>query len=457
MQSAAHDPGISLTQIGAMLAARKVLVLAVAFLTVAAAAVATLLMTKTYVSRAEVFIEYRGSDPILGRQFSAMQDDSYLSTQIDILKSDDVVRYIVDQTRALDMPDTRKQVEAKGLDVVKPYLMKAISDDLVVVPRRNSRVLELQFHSRYPEFARDALNAAIKGYMEITAKIHTEPAKARQEQYSTQLLALQADVDRIQGEITAYQQRENILDADERLDSTSRQFGELNSRLLAVQASLSEASTRKRSIQNLLTQGGAAADIPEIARLEGVRDVRLRLIEVEGRLAETSGVLGPNHPKFKSLQADRDTLRAQLDRASSSALQAIEQEERRFAEQARTLQREISVRQQQLLETKKHRDVIVSLQRQLASAQQIYNGAVARYDEILIQSNVNTPTIAVLQWAEKPVKHSKPSLTRNVMVSVPGGIVLGLLLALFLELGYRRVRCTEDLEASLPVPVLGVA
>lgn len=457
MQSAAHDPGISLTQIGTMLAARRVLVAGVAFATVVAAVVATLMMTKTYISRAEVFIEYRGSDPILGRQFSAMQDDSYLSTQIDILKSDDVVRYIMDQTRAMDMPDVKKQIMAKGAEVVRPYLMKAISDDLVVVPRRNSRVLELQFHSGNPDFARDALNAAIKGYMEITSKIHAEPAKARQEQYSTQLLALQAEVDRIQGEITAYQQRESILDADERLDATSRQFGELNTRLLTVQASLSEATTRKRAIQNLLAQGGVAADIPEIARLEGVRDVRLRLIDVEGRLAEAAGVLGPNHPRYKSLQSDRDTLRAQLERATSSALQAIEQEERRFAEQARILQKDISVRQQQLLETKKHRDVIGSLQRQLASAQQIYNGAVARYDEILIQSNVNTPTIAVLQWAEKPVKHSKPSLTRNVMVSVPGGIVLGLLLALFLELGYRRVRCAEDLEGSLPVPVLGVA
>jgi len=62
-------------------------------------------------------------------------------------------------------------------------------------------------------YARDALNAAIKGYMEINNKIHSTPAKLRQEQYSGQLVALQMEVDRIQREITAYQQREGIVDA----------------------------------------------------------------------------------------------------------------------------------------------------------------------------------------------------------------------------------------------------
>ena len=264
-------------------------------------------------------------------------------------------------------------------------------------------------------------------------------------------------MDRIQREITAYLQKEGIVDADERLDTGSRQFSDLNTRLLTVQASQSEAGTRRRAIQALLATGTKAYDIPDIARHEGVRDVKLRLIDVEGRLSEASGVLGPNHPRYKSLENDRTALLAQLDRASSSALQSIEQEEKRFSDQASRVQAEISARQQQLLEMKKHRDVIASYQRQLASSQQIYNSAVARYDEILIQSNISSPTIAVLQWAEKPVRHAKPNIVSNVIVSIPGGVILGVLLALLLEFSYRRMRCVEDLRGCLPVPVLGVA
>ncbi|MGB4060497.1 MAG: Wzz/FepE/Etk N-terminal domain-containing protein [Burkholderiaceae bacterium] len=455
MHNSTNDPGISLVQIGAMLAARKGLIASVALATIGAAIAAGILLPKTYTATAEVYIEYRGSDPILGRQFSAMQDESYMATQVDIIKSDDVARYVIDTTRAMDTPMARQDVANKGEAIVRSGLMRAVGTDLQVTPKRNSRVLDLQFSSKDPVFARDALNAVIKGYMEVNNKIHATPAKQRQEQYSGQLVALQMEVDRIQREITAYQQQEGIVDADERMDTGSRQFSDLNSRLLTIQAAQSEATTRKRSIQALLASGTRAYDIPEISRQEGVRDVKLRLIDVEGRLSEASGVLGGNHPRYRSLEGDRTALLAQLERASNSAMQSIEQEEKRFAEQVVRLQTEIKNRQGQLLEMKKHRDVIASYQRQLTSAQQIYNSAVARYDEILIQSNVTSPTIAVLQWAEKPLRHSKPNVVNNVLVSIPGGVILGLILALFLELTYRRVRCVEDLKNSLPVPVLG--
>jgi uncharacterized protein involved in exopolysaccharide biosynthesis len=457
MRNTTNDAGISLVQIGAMLSARKGLIAGVSVLTIGAAIAAGLFLPKTYTATAEIYIEYRGNDPILGRQFSAMQDESYMATQIDIIKSDDVARYVIDTTRLMDRPEARAVAAKSGEAVLRSGLMRALVTDLQVVPKRNSRVLDLQFSSKDAAFARDGLNAVIKGYMDINNKIHSTPAKLRQEQYSGQLAALQMEVDRIQREITAYQQEQGIVDADERLDTGSRQFGDLSSRLLTIQAAQSEAVTRKRSIQALLASGTRAYDIPEISRQEGVRDVKLRLIDVEGRLSEASGVLGSNHPRYRSLEADRAALLAQLERASSTAMRSIEQEEQRFAEQVARLQAEIKGRQEQLLEAKKHRDVIASLQRQLASAQQVYNSAVARYDEILMQSSVTTPTIAVLQWAEKPVRHSKPNVVNNVLVSIPGGVMLGLMLALLLELTYRRMRCVEDLEASLPVPVLGMA
>lgn len=457
MRNTTNDAGISLVQIGAMLSARKGLIAGVSVLTIGAAIAAGIFLPKTYTATAEIYIEYRGSDPILGRQFSAMQDESYMATQIDIIKSDDVARYVIDTTRAMDSPRARAAAAKSGDAALRAGLLRSVVADLQVVPKRNSRVLDLQFSSQDAAFARDALNAVIKGYMDINNKIHSTPAKLRQEQYSGQLAALQMEVDRIQREITAYQQEQGIVDADERLDTGSRQFSDLSSRLLTIQASQSEAVTRKRSIQALLASGTRAYDIPEISRQEGVRDVKLRLIDVEGRLSEASGVLGSNHPRYRSLEADRAALLAQLERASSTAMRSIEQEEQRFAEQLVRLQAEIKGRQSQLLEAKKHRDVIASLQRQLASAQQIYNSAVARYDEILMQSSVTSPTIAVLQWAEKPVRHSKPNVISNVLVSIPGGVILGLIIALLLELTYRRMRCIEDLETSLPVPVLGMA
>ena len=125
MQTHSLDPGISLVQIGAMLAARKVLIGVVATSTIAAAVAISFLLPKTYTATAEIYIEYRGADPILGRQFSAMQDESYMATQIDVLKSDDVARYVIEATRAMEQPTVKELIAQKGEAVLRSGLLKA--------------------------------------------------------------------------------------------------------------------------------------------------------------------------------------------------------------------------------------------------------------------------------------------------------------------------------------------
>ena len=457
MPSQQNDNGLSFVQLGAMLGARKYLIGATVVLSVVLTGLATSMLPKTYTASAELYIDYRASDPIAGRQFHPMLDESYMQTQFDILKSEDVTRHVIDATRMLDTPKARESIQKLGEAVVKSGLVAEISKSLEVVPRRTSRVLELKYSSNDPLLARDALNAAIKGYIEITTNISAAPAKSRQEQYNTQLVSLRQEIDRIQRELTEYQQKAGILDADERLDTGSRQFNEMATRLLVVQASQTEAGSKKRAIHSMIAAGTPPAEVPDIAKHEGIRELKLRLVEINSRIAEVSGVLGKNHPKFRALEADRDAVSKLLDREARNVLRAMEMEDQKFGDQAARLDADMRNRQKQLLEMKKHRDVIGSYQRQLASVQQIYNSAVQKYDEILMASNVNSPTLAVLRWAEKPYRHSKPLMSNNLLFSVPSGLILGLLFALLIEMANRRIRCVEDLEHSLALPVLGGA
>ena len=61
----------------------------------------------------------------------------------------------------------------------------------------------------------------------------------------------------------------------------------------------------------------------------------------------------------------------------------------------------------------------------------------------------------MLNPASAPPAPSKPRVLINVLVSVFLGTLLGVGLALLLELMNRRVRSTEDLVEALELPVLG--
>jgi uncharacterized protein involved in exopolysaccharide biosynthesis len=438
-----------------MLKARKLLVVMTALLTFSATLGLTLVLPKTYTATAELYIDYRASDPIAGRQFHPMLDESYMQTQFDILKSEEVARHVIDATRMLDEPKIKDLIRRKGETEVRNNLVVSVGRAFEVAVRRGSRVVELKYSSNDPTHARDALNAAIKGYIEITTNINSAPARSRQEQYNTQLVSLRQDMDRIQNELTQYQQEAGILDSDERTDTGFRQLNELSTRHLETQAQYTEANARKRAIQAMLNAGIPAFDVPDIAQQKGIQELKLRLVEINGKLAEASNVLGANHPRHRALVTERDSVQQLLDKEAQNMLAALSLEDQKYSQHASKLEGEMSRLRSQLLQMKKHRDVMGSYQRQLESVQRIYNSAVQKYDEILMASNVSSPTLAVLRWAATPHTHAKPLMFNNLLFSIPSGVILGLLAAFLIELANRRLRCVEDLQRAFPFPVLG--
>jgi succinoglycan biosynthesis transport protein ExoP len=447
--------GLSFAQLFAILKARKFTIFTALALTLMATFALTSMLPKSYTATAELFIDYRTNDPLTGRQFSPMLDESYMQTQVDMIKSEEVANRVIDVTKMMTSDVGKKLIEKEGESKARSLFAANIGKELEVVLRKSSRVVELRYSASNPAFARDALNAAIQAYMDLVLRISSAPAKSRQEQYSTQLETLRRELDAIQTSITEYQQKYGIVDADERLDMGSRQLNELSSKQTSIQGLRLEANSKHRAIEAMVKSGVPAAEIPEIALQRGIPELRLRLADLDRQTAEVSSVYGRNHPKFKIVIAERDILVQRLNRESQIALNAVLMEERRFDQQAQALSGEIQDKQKKLLEMKKHRDVIGSYQRQMESVQKIYNSAVQKYDELLIASNVNSPSLAVLRWAVAPYTHSKPILRANLLMSFPVGLLLGFAWVFLTELTGRRVRHVDDLERELQSDVLG--
>jgi capsular polysaccharide biosynthesis protein len=72
-----------------------------------------------------------------------------------------------------------------------------------------------------------------------------------------------------------------------------------------------------------------------------------------------------------------------------------------------------------------------------------------------IESQTNQTNISVLNPAVAPTEPSKPRVFLNVLVSIFLGALLGVSLALVLELKNRHVRSAADLVDTLEIPNLG--
>jgi capsular polysaccharide biosynthesis protein len=87
-------------------------------------------------------------------------------------------------------------------------------------------------------------------------------------------------------------------------------------------------------------------------------------------------------------------------------------------------------------------------------AQEGYTAAASQTSSSRLESRLAETDIAILNPAVVPSIPSGPDVKLNLVIASALGLLLGLGLALTLELVNRRVRSRVDLENALGLPVL---
>ncbi len=451
----APSPLLSVRQIAAMLRARAPLVAAVTAACLVATAAISLLQASKWSATASIYVDYRENDPIAGRNFSALLDDSYLQTQIDMLKSRAIAEKVVDQLHLDESADFREAAGKVGEARARDGLITRIIKNTEVANKRGSRVLEISYTDRNAESARIHAQAVVDAYIALSQGIANQAARSRTEQYTAQLEQLRGQVDAIQEKLSAYQRETGVIDLPNSESLEEQRLRQMLGELAEYQAQRQQAAAQRQTTQAMIRNGMRPDEIPEIGSLPVINALKDRLNAVNQRLLEVQATLGVNHPTVKSLHQEQQNLSGQLARESRAAVDRQASDSSRVALQETSLQGAIEEQRKKVFDLMQYRDRMASYRQQLAGAQQVYNAAVQKYDSLLMASSITLPGATVLRQAEAPSAPSNPGLLRSMALGVPVGLVLGLMLALALELALRRVRCEDDLTHDLGLPVLG--
>lgn len=446
---------LSVNQILAMLKARWKLIGVVATLVLLVTLVISVLTPKSWTSSSDIYVDYRENDPIGGRNFSAMLDDSYMQTQITMIRSQAVAQRVIERLGLQRSAAFRESAEKIGEARAHELLMESLIRNTEVANQRNSRVLEVAYSAKTPEMARDYAAATVEAFIALSQELAGRAARSRSEQYGAQLEELRKEADAIQENITQYQRETGLLKGTDDNNLEVRQLNLLTVELAQARVRMQEAQARGDANRRLIDSGVRADEIPDLGQFGPIQDVKGKLADVERRIGEESAVLGSNHPTMVGLRAERDGLQAQLRRSADSVVRSQGSDRERLALQQAALERDIVNQRDKVLQQMQARDRLLSYERQLASVQQVYNSALEKYDGLLMASNITLPNLAVLRVAELPSVPSGPKVKRNLVSGLAVGLIAGVFLALLLELINRRVRCREDMERGLGLPLLG--
>ncbi|MBV9892025.1 MAG: chain length determinant protein EpsF [Rhizobacter sp.] len=438
-----------LSQYLRILWARKWLVLSL-FLLVALIGIAiTLLMPRQYTAQTSLVVDIR-IDPALGALAPALAAPSYMQTQIDILKSDRVaaraVKILGVERSAAAVAQWREETKAKiPLD---RYFADVLSKGLYVEPARGSNIINLYFFAPDPQFAQAAANAFAQAYMDVSVELRVAPARQSADFLQDQLKTMRANLEQAQARLSGFQQTKGIVVTDERLDQENARYNALMTQLALAQAERVDIETRQRNTGSEVS--------PDVLGSPAVMSLKAQLASAETKLTEISSIVGKNHPQRQQLEAQIGELKQQLAAETRRVAGGASTSSRGSSQKVAELQTLVDTQKKTLLAMRSDRDQIAVYQRDVDAAQHAYDAVIQRLGVTNLEGKNEQANTRLLSPAVEPLEPSRPKIPLGIAASLLGGLIVGVLAALGLELLDRRVRMPQDLIVVSGVPVIGV-
>ncbi|MCS0589340.1 chain length determinant protein EpsF [Massilia norwichensis] len=434
-----------------ILLARKKIILTTLLLTVALALGWSLIQGKTYKATASVLLNYKGVDPLTGLTMPGQLLPGYMATQIDIISSKNVALRVVDALHLASSPAVIQQFNEanEGRGSVRDWLADLLLKKLEIVPSRESSVVEISFKGADPAFSAAVANAFADEYEKITVQLKTQPAKKASSYFNEQTKQLRDNLEAAQARLSKYQQEKGIVSLDNnRVDVELSRLNELSAQLVQAQTAAMEGNSRQAA-------AGSALTSPDVANNSLIQQMRANLATAEGKFADTSQRYGKNHPQYQAAQAELGKVRAELNAALATVSRSVGANAQVMRQREAELREAVAQQKAKVLELNRARDELGVLLKDLDSAQRAFDAASQRFSQTRIEAQSEQSDISLLNPAVAPTEPSGPRVLLNTLVGILAGTVLGVGLALLLELLNRPVRSPSDVKDMLGIPVLG--
>ena len=439
-------------QIWCILRAYRRIILVTLAVTIVASFVISKLLPKTFVATALVQVQAPTRDAEAGGQLPAEAILGFLGTQVDLISSPAVLTQAVDRLGWASDPAYTKGVPANVPGGIRAWLMEErLARNLKVAPgSKDSRLVSISYAGPSAEEAANGANAVAEAYVDTQTQSVAGPDAERAKTYSSQLDQLRQNVDAAQARLTAFREKTGVIDIEQRgsLDIEQERLLDLERRVIAAESDEQLAALRARQAAidtaadyNVLTSGSVQA-------------LKAAQTNLEQRLAQISGTLGPRHPEYRAVQGELAQVRERLSRETGVYSQSLKAQATTSSESAALLRKARDAQRARVLELRSQQDQGASLLRAVEAAKLVYDEALKGYDQLVLAQARRTANVKIIANALPPLHKSKPKTSVNLMIGFVGGLIAAVLACLLWELLHRRVRCAEDVEQSLGEPVL---
>jgi polysaccharide biosynthesis transport protein len=466
VESHLHDQdGIDLMVYLKIIKRRWLLILLLAVLCLGIAAFFTFRMTKIYRATTTVRIETQ-APKVLGDNVedvvemgtgSFWSNVEYYETQYKIIESRKTALEVVDEFKLnhdsefMELPESR-------MPATRDEAAEVLQSILSVEPVKDSRLVLVHVEHPDPRKAQLFADAIAAAYQRLNLQaMHSRTIEAV-DWLSERLDKANEKLKESELALFKYQKDNNILSISledrQNYVTTQMQTGATN--LIEAKSRRIELQARKKAMSEVANaQDPMAIPITALNNNSLIQELKREYTRLSQEYGELSSRYGDNYPKMVELKAKMTRIKTDIQREVNNVMSAInvELKEAKLTEAGEKASLAGLEAEAQKLADKKGR--YNELYRELKKSEQVYELLNGRAEEARLTRYLKVNNVEILDRALLPDRPVKPRVVLNLAIATMIGLILGVLLAIAIEMADRTIKTQVDIEA-FSLPFLGI-
>lgn len=474
----ADASGFNLVDLLRIIRIRQKVILGVATVIVALVTVVVFEMTPIYTSTAVVMLDERkhNLEDTAAVLSGLPSDQATVQNQVQILTSLSLAGRVVDKLKLIDdpelnpklsplakfigalnplswLPEKKAQAEVTGENPERSRVAHRLLDSLTVSPIGLSTAMKVSFSSESPWKAAQIANAIANAYVEDQLEAKFQATQKATQWLSGRIGDLSKQAQLADAAVQQYKAEHNITTTANGVSVIEQQIADINGQLVQARTQLAERQANYSRLA-ALARAGRASDSSQVLASPLIATLRAQESQLTSQMANLESKYGPRHPKMLDLQAQKQNLDQKIDEEIQRFVDSAKNDADVAASHVASLEGSLRQAEDQGAGQNQANVQLTALQSAATSARAMYEAFLGRLNQTQGQEGIQTPDARIISNAEIASSPSSPKKVLAIGVSVPAGIIAGLVLAFLLERIEPGFRTSADVENALGVPVL---
>jgi len=489
------DDGMDIRRYYQVLLKRRWLIMAVVMTVLAVVALQSFTTTPLYRSSVKIQIDPESSTIVPYKEFYEtseryMGSETYLQTQLEVLKSRALARRVVDRLNLPNDPRFNAPISDGFITTQANWIKKAalglfssgdaggrsartapVSNepsepsaapgtwaaidklqsrmDIDQIP--NSRLVEISWSSSDPELAAVVVDAIAEEFIEQNLRTRYEATARATEFLKGQLEEIKEKVEKSEAELVEYARQNNIFNITDRESMAQQTLSDLNHQVTEVQGTLIAESAKYQAVRSATVD-----NFPQVLRNPTIQTLEERLFGLEQNLASLSAQFGSEWPAVVQSKQQIAEVQQQLAKEKREAIRRAKMEYEMAVNRDRMLQGALDRQKTQVNKMNEDSIQYNILQREVDTNKQMYDGLLQRLKEAGVSAGLRTSPIHIVDHGRVPDAPYLPRKAADLALAFGIGLILAIGLAFLMEYMDNTLKTPDDVEASIGLPSLGV-